>query len=349
MKGFEPKTFPQILSSMATWVSRNCSKITNFEVGGVTRTILEAVSSEIHGIYITLRNSLPTIIENSISHSFGISREKATCSKGYLTISFRSSLYQTVVIEKGTQFFTYPIDNTIITFKSTEQIVANYGDSVCSVPVECLLYGTIGNVPASSIINMASPIPYIESVHNEFAFTSGRDAESAQELKNRFSKFVTTLSKGTMNAIEYGVLKVPGVAGVYIEENVGYINVYAHDDIGELPSDLKEDIDKSLIDYRCGGIEVVVKPVVPKGISIDVSVVLSKNFDATTYKNIIRESITQYIQTRKVSESFIKADLIKFVMNIDENAILNVRVLQDDIAVNINEILKLDNLELTIE
>lgn len=81
------------------------------------------------------------------------------------------------------------------------------GETVVSnVPVIALIPGVSGNAPINTITNFnATPFPGA-AVTNPTAFTTGRDIETDQELRDRIKGYVNTLARGTANAILSAVI-----------------------------------------------------------------------------------------------------------------------------------------------
>lgn len=65
-------------------------------------------------------------------------------------------------------------------------------DGVVDVPVKCVSYGTIGNVPAGAIKYFPKTLEGLISVENKEAITNGYDGEEEDSLKERFFKKVQT-------------------------------------------------------------------------------------------------------------------------------------------------------------
>lgn len=335
------KTFKEILNSMAHWITTSTNKLTNFYPGSVTRSLLEAIAVELESIYFQMHLGFKYAIENSIFHSFDFYRFPATPSSGEVTIIFRGPLAQKLVIPKGYQLSTTPTNGSAVYFEVTEDTLVPYGVDRAVVYVQCTQSGVIGNVPAYSIRRATTPLPVIQEIYNESPFINGKPEETREERKKRFTKYIKTLSRGTVEAIQYGCLRVQGVTGAYVDESIGVVNVYVHDALGNLPDKLKQEVIQSLYEYRSAGIEVVVSPVIKKPIDLTVDVTLNKGFDRDKYQAIIRDSLTSFLNYYTVSKNLIRAELIKYIMSIDENAILNINIsLKDDVYVDKYELIR---------
>ncbi|MNJ72593.1 hypothetical protein D3C77_692630 [compost metagenome] len=78
-------------------------------------------------------------------------------------------------------------------------------------------------------------------------------------------------------------MKVPGVTGAYVSDQIGEVRAYVHDAAGNLPEELRVAVETALIDYRPAGTGVLVLPVTKIPVDVSVQVTLKEGFDAQTY------------------------------------------------------------------
>lgn len=332
-----------ILNSMVNWVRISSPNLTNWTPGSVIRTILETLSMEIESIYFQMHKGFRWALENSIFHSFGFTKLPATFSTGKLLIGL-ANVTEPLIIPKGTIYSTIPIDSKkIVRFEVTGDVaIAPFLDSI-EVPVKCTVAGSVGNVPANTIRIPLNPLAPYRSITNPVGITGGMDEETSKDRKLRFNKFIKSLSKGTLEAIKYGVMEVQpteddleGVAGVYATDVVGLVFVYAHDNDGNLSPSLKKRIEDNLINYRSAGIEVVVSPVNKISVDLNVSILLAPNIkNKDLYREHIESVLISYLNSFPVSKSLIQNDLIRFVMSVGSGAVINMTSdLKEDIEIS---------------
>lgn len=85
------------------------------------------------------------------------------------------------------------------------------------VIVECEEYGTIGNVPARTINSFPVSIPGLVDVYNPEPFTNGYNAESDDELRERYyEKLQRPAKAGNKYHYEQWAKEVVGVGGVRV-------------------------------------------------------------------------------------------------------------------------------------
>lgn len=347
--GLKLKTSSELLNDMIGWMVTRGSKISNFSVGSVSRTLLEAISLEMEALYYQMSKGFKHALQHSVFYSFGFSKKSAIPSTGMVTVRFKSDIPYNMVIPKGYKFSTVPVRGKVIHFASTQDVACVSGDRVAVVPVECTTPGIIGNVPAGAIKICVNPLPFTESVFNQLDFNNGAEEEDVAEVKKRFTEYIQTLSKSTIAAVQYGCLTVQGVTGVFVDERIGVLDIYVHDINGDLTPALEKAVVDTLINYRAGGIEVRVLPVTKVGIDLSIEVILAPGFDGGKYQQMIRDSVTDYLNAYTVATSLRRADLIRFIMNIDTVAIQNVSIsLQEDVTVENSEKIRAGNIQVTV-
>lgn len=104
-------------------------------------------------------------------------------------------------------------------FKTLESVSAVI-DGDYSVNVEALEYGAIGNVQANEITVIVNPQPGINSVTNSEAFVNGQDAETDEELQERYYTSLSKLGNRRLESVRAKVLdEVEGVRSCVVIEN----------------------------------------------------------------------------------------------------------------------------------
>lgn len=342
--GFKIRTFHDVLERMADWVTGHTTQLTNFHVGSSLRTLLEGVAVELEALYFEMYKGFNYAISNAIFDSFDFQKNPATYASGTITIRFKGSLTQEVTIPKGTKFTTTPTRGTIKTFLSTREVVCGIGVEQVQVPIQCTEPGPIGNVSAMAIRVISRPLPFVDAVYNEESFTTGYPEESSEERKKRFILYIQTLARGTLSAVHYGCISVPGVTGAYLEEEIGVVYAYVHDSDGNLPAVLRENVIRNLKDYRAAGIEVFVNPIERTLVDIHVDIYLSSTIrpeQISRYEALVRNSLVEYLNSFGVSKPLLRADIIRRLMSVSGTAIINVVTdLEEDVHINTMELIR---------
>lgn len=339
------KTFSKILNDMILWITSTNSKLSNFFVGSVIRSLLEAVSMELESMYFQMHKGFKWAIENSIFHSFGFYQTPATAAVGQVTLTFKTALPHDVTFLKGFKFSTLPLFNTIVYFTVVQDTVAVRGTTSAILNVQCTQTGTIGNVPANSIRIAVTPVDIVQNITNTYPIGGGAEKEASSDRKKRFTTYIQTLARGTSEAVRYGCISVPGVAGAYVSDGVGSITAYVHDSAGNLPDALRAAVVKNLVSYRSGGVEVIVLPVVKRPTDISIVITLAPGFEGSKYNPLVQSAVTVFLNNFAVSKGLMLSSLIKFIMGLDDNAIINVKLsLQSDVTVANHELIRAGNI-----
>lgn len=313
---------------MINWTSQNTKKLTDFNVGSATRTLLEAVSLQLEEFYFKMYQNIIWAIENSIYKAFGFELRGAKAATGYVRITFRVPLKQPYVVTKGTSFATTTLGKTKY-FKVVQDTIIAKGASLGMVLVECTEKGVVGNISANSLTIMVTPNSEIQAVTNPYNFNSGYDSESSSERKKRFLLYIQTLARGTTDAISYGCLEVEGVDGVWIDDSeIGVVRAYVHDSDGNLSEELKQSVKDNVKNYRAAGVEVEILPVIKKTVDVSIVVYIGEEYDTSMYHGIITTALYKYLDSFQVSKDLYISEMVQYTMNIDDAAIVNTEIQQ---------------------
>lgn len=309
--GFRHKGADSILQKLTNWVSNQTDQLTDFNVGSAIRTLLESIALQIEEFYYDLKQAVIYAIKNAAYHAFGFTREQSSKSSGMVTIFFNKSLTDNMVIQIGTQFHTGDRLSRRIYFTSTQNVMINKGSDRATVPVECMEEGEIGNVGIADICKLGVGNPHVKYIANTSKFTNGKNQETETGRKIRFQEYVHTLQRGTKAAVTYGIKEVSGVSGVYVDDsNIGIMYAYVHDSSGELSKELQEQILRHIVNYRSGGIEVSVRPVVKIMADLDIDVYYKPNIDGNIYDIGVHNLVENYINSLSVAENLNLSDVI---------------------------------------
>jgi hypothetical protein len=336
------KSFKNILFDMVSWMKLTNTKVTNYTVGSVVRSILEATALEIEELYYFIRSKFDQLKEDSIYNSFGFQKLPATPAEGYVTVRFSQPLTQSVAFPAGERFFTATTQGQeSIYFTTTEGRTATIGMTEISLLVRCETPGVIGNVPPYTIRHAVRTSPYVVEIFNDVRFYTGAPEETKEARHNRFQKFVRSIRRATPESVEYGCSQVPGVAGVFIKEDIGMIYVYVHDFNGDLPDTLRSAVETQIYNYKAGGIKAIVAGVTKREVDLNIEVLIADGYDQTSILAKVEDSVEVYLNKHTVSKNLVRADLIHHIMDIDREAIRNVNVnMTSDIVVQDQELIR---------
>lgn len=341
--GLKLKSFTEVFNSLVTWLtSEKKSSLSDFTVGSALRTLTEGISLQIEEFYFNMKQNIEYAIETAIYSAFGFEKIAGEYASGYVLLTFSEPLTNNVIISAGTTVSTSLSNSKVLYYKTTDDYIAEVGAPELIVEVGCTEIGSIGNCELGEVSVLISGNSAISSVTNITRFTSGLDAETSAEMKARFKLYLKSLGRATAESILYGAKTVEGVAGVYIDDNyIGFVNVYCHDKDGNLPEKLKDSIISTLEDYRAGGIEVKVLPVVKHPVNLDIMLVVKNDIEMTGNIEAITNLLKDFLNSYTVSNDFYVSDIITLLMNnyksiivtIDIGDLENEKILSNELVV----------------
>jgi uncharacterized phage protein gp47/JayE len=345
------KRMTEIYSRLVDHTITNTNEVNDFSVGSAMRAIYEAVSIELEQYYVLTRENMREAIEQGVYTSFGFKRKPSSRAYGVVQIKLHNALQNDVIVPRGSRFTS---SNTRYTqfYETRVDYRIPKGSLVADFEVFCLAPGRLGNVPAEVIDIMQTPIANIRTVSNPEAFQTGQDQEPLEEQRARFRSFIQSLSKATIPAVEYGVRTVDEVSGVWIDEETGRINVYAHDRNGNLPEAVRDKINLLMINYRPGGIPVRLFAVERKAVDINVTVTLNNKAAITgTFREKIETEITRYLNNLQTSQSLVLSDLSSVIKYIDRQLVYDVKFnnLTTNIDLKGSEIIRAGKVQVTLQ
>lgn len=198
---FQIKNFPSIVAAMINQMRGTQDRVTDFNIGSIARTLVEAPAIEVDELYQQMFIGLREAIPVSIYNAFGFDLLPPVVASGRVEVTITSSPSDTL-ISAGTVF---KIENGKTDYESVNDVTITTGNTVADVLVRARTAGTVGNIPAGQNFTLQPTLSNLVSAINQSAFTNGRDTETEAQRKERFAQFVQTLNRGTVAAIEFGL------------------------------------------------------------------------------------------------------------------------------------------------
>src|SRR3546814_2193358 len=115
---FQTKDFVSIVASMINWMRSTQSKITDFNIGSVARTMVEAPAAEIDELYQQFFFGLKEAIPVSVYQSFDFEPIEAVPAAGLVRISI-APVASNTIIPAGTTFTPQGGSTSYVDRKST--------------------------------------------------------------------------------------------------------------------------------------------------------------------------------------------------------------------------------------
>jgi len=176
-----------------------------------------------------------------------------------------------------------------VEFKLTEPVALPAGSTgPVWANAEALLSGTGGNVVDNTVRRFVqTPTDSAVQVTNPEAAAGGRDVETNEQFRERARGWFRTARRGTLDAIEFGALTVPGVASAKAEEVIdpntgmptGPVRAYIADSNGQSNAILAESVRLVLREYRAAGVAVSILSSKPQFVSIAYRLAFGANVD----------------------------------------------------------------------
>lgn len=328
MANFSFKTFTEHLQSLIDVMTANSTQIINFGEGSVLRVLFEAVCARLDYFTIQLRKILLLCrlatstgedVDSFIA-DFGMdARLSAVGASGLVTFSRNTAGVTSVLV---------PVGSTVISFDDTvtyEVIVdannINYNSTLggyviqpnqtgIDASIRAVNTGSIGNVSANTITIVGSTLPGVDSVTNASALTNGRDAETDDQVKARFVKYIATRARATKLALEYAIDIVQSGLVYIVKENIdidnneqlGHVVIVVDDGSGNPPSEVMDAIRASVDLYRGFTISVDVYSPTILTTTASLSVGVSSAYTAGTVRTAVQTAIVNYLNSQSFGE-----------------------------------------------
>ena len=300
---FQIKDFASIVASMINWMRASQSKVTDFNVGSVARTLVESPAVEIEELYqqyfIGLREAIPV----STFQSFGFDILPAAVATGVVSVSQEEARTDDLVIPVGTLFRS--TDGR--SYASLQEVTWEAGATFARIQVAATAPGSIGNA-AEGVITESLFFSGAVTVSNQ-EINTGRDEETQNEREARFAEFIASLSRGTNAAIRYiaGQSRIVSSEGwieeyitrIGLEEIPGRTTVYLYSSLGS-PSDALIAACQAAIDgHRDEDTGVITPGYRPSGVRVDVTAMTER----TVSLSMSVQMLTGYTLTQAVIQS----------------------------------------------
>lgn len=258
------------------------SPITDVNVGSVARTLVEAVGKEIAQLYAQLNLAydsayLETATGSSLDRVVALlaqKRVRAGAAVGTVRFQRRAGSVGNITIPAGA-LIGDGLDTVRYETVETRQMLA--GESAAEVRVRGLTPAT-PVMEAGTLTVVQRAIAGIDAVTNPRPTTRAGSDESDDDLRRRVSGALLSSAKGTIGALRNGLLMLPDVRGVAIEEEPngvpGEIRVavsMAGEDGGPLPPLVRNRIEE----LRPAGVRIIAEGARTTQIAVAVSLTLS--------------------------------------------------------------------------
>ncbi|MGX7707969.1 baseplate J/gp47 family protein [Methylobacterium sp. Gmos1] len=321
------RTFSTLVQGFAAAVQGRARALVDFSVGAVLRAIAEATADlalwlESLIVYVASLTRASTSNGTDLdtwANDFGITRLGATATTGLVTFArFDETsdglvpLGTTVQTADGSQRFTVVLDAGLLTFNGElGGYVLRAGVKAIAVPVKADIPGAGGNVVAGALNTITSSTPFVDTVRNIQALTSGTDAETDAALRRRIVLFFSSLAKATVPALGYAVTSLQlGLRYAVVENETwdgtvdnGFVYVVVDDGTGFPPDSLIASVRGALGRVRAGGVRLAVFPPEVIYAAISAHVTARPGYDVNAVIGAVDRAIDTYVNGLGLGES----------------------------------------------
>ncbi|WP_336999020.1 baseplate J/gp47 family protein [Pantoea agglomerans] len=238
MSSLNIKSFSELVNEQIIAIQARAVKLVDFSTGSILRSLAESnagvaswLQQLVVRLLVTTRASTCSGEDlDSWMADFRFSRLSAVQATGMVTFSRFTATHPALILTgtkvrtmDGTQIYTVISDSRINTFDSGQKgYVLPAHDVSVEVPVRATRAGAAGNVLAGTVTVIVGTVAFVDAVTNGEAFTGGKNAETDDDFRERFTKWFKSLSKATKEAIEFALLHIQNGVSYTLTENISY-------------------------------------------------------------------------------------------------------------------------------
>lgn len=340
--GFQVKDFASIAASMINHMKAVTTKITDFRIGSVARTLVEAPAVEIEELYQQMFMGLKDAIPVAIYNGFDFARLPARPAVGTLRVNVTPS-DAVIVVPAGTLFVDGAFGGR---YKTLLDVSLAPGNSFFTVPVSADFAGASGNLVANSSFTLQASQSWFVSANNPGELSGGSDEESDDQRKQRFAAFIRSLSRGTVSALEYGLgtVTIKDAAGSVIESvyvakivepylydvanPVAWVQCYIHNGVSGASGELLAQAEKVIYGYtdedgvdvlgwKAAGVRVDILAAQSVPVAVTGVLRILSGYSSATIIPQVEAAISAYLTALKIGEKVLFSEIIAQAMQVD--------------------------------
>ena len=356
------ENYEDILARMKNHMIAGQSKVTDFNAGSIIMTLFESVARPLEQAYVDTRNGYYNNLCATAFSVFNFERKNGTYASVSVKFSRASAGDNTVVVLSGTK-----LSDGSHTFSTTSNAVIQAGDTesalVSAIADEV---GNEYNVAPETVTTIEGVVPMeVVGVTNPTRAYGGSDRESDADMLARFRVYINGLQGTNHYGIKAGVLAIPEVRSVGIEEhippknNIYNLTVYADDGTGQLADSVKDTIvsringDDTAVNpgLRAAGIQVDVQPATEVPIAISVTCKVYRTEEAKAQADIL-QTLEEEINKLGINENVVWTNVILALRRIGyikdvQNLLINND--SENITIDVNEIARFSSADITVD
>lgn len=275
---FSPLAYPEILNRLVAHVRASNEQLTDFNIGSVTRSWLEAAAIGLDELWMGATQAINEAIPQAVFSGFAFTKQPASYALGDLTFYVAVLQAADLVIPAGTRVRLLGGSAEYLTLANATLAAGTY-------EVTTLARAAQPGPDANAEVGGLSVILNSSAMMSGAAVTStnrqpilnGRYEETDAEQQARFADYIASLARGTLGALEYGArlatieedgVVVEQVHHVALIETPGRVELYLHNGAGSTTSALVARAQALIDGYRDDAQDLIVPGYRPAGMAV---------------------------------------------------------------------------------
>lgn len=312
---FTPHAYPEILSRLVAHARASTDRLTDFNVGSVTRSWLEAGAIGLDELWMGTAQGVAQAIPEAVYLAFGFERLPAAYALGELTFYLDVLSTTDTTIPTGTRV---RILGGTVEYLTIEPGTIPAGQYEVTVPARAAMPGPDANAPIGSMTVIVSSVPDVLQVTNRAPINNGRLEETDAERQARFADYIASLARGTVAALDYAarlaylvddgsvveqvrhaaMVEVPGTVDLYVHNGVGNTSATLVDRVRILVEGERDDYSGTITPgWRAAGVEVRYHAMTDVPLSLAASLTLASGYALEDVREDVEAAVASLART----------------------------------------------------
>lgn len=326
---------------MLNWMRASTNRVTDYNVGSVSRTMLEAPAAEMDEMYQQFFLGVKEAIPVATYNTFDFDPLPEIAASGPVRVQLTPGTAG--LIGAGTTFSGVGLATT---YSSLNDVAIGVDTSFIDITVSADVAGVVGNIAKNQVLTLTPSPSNFVSASNLSDFRSGADAETADEQKLRFAAYISSLARSTVAALRYGLTtaRLTSATGEIIErvassaviepylydvnEPISKVDCYVHNGTGSTSPALVAMAQK-IIDgyydadglavpgYKAAGNPTTVYAAIEHPIDVTGLVSVLPGFDRPTLVADAVSTVNSYLIGLGIGAEVLTAEIIRLVKSLD--------------------------------
>lgn len=215
-------------------------------------------------------------------------------------------------------------DTTEPTYDSnSNSYILPAGASSMTATVQAVVAGTLGNVAAGAISQLASQSP-VDTVNNIVPLGNGFNAESDADYRSRFVLYLGTLAKATGAAILAAAKSVQQGVQVSLLENttpqgttqLGAFTAFISNGAAGVSSALLASIYSAVYATRAFTVTPYVTAAIPQNVTIALAVHIAAGFSIVTVQPLVQSAVITVVDSLAAGETLYVSEVMEAALSV---------------------------------